>query len=268
MKKYKKVYVEVTNRCNLACDFCIKNKRKIYDIELDKFDIVLENLKPVTDYLYFHILGEPLIHPMINELINRASRDFNVNITTNGYLIDRIENNVNIRQVNISLHSFDEKYQVSLSEYLDKIFNGIDKLISNNTYISLRLWVKTKYYDNIIYAINERYSCSVDLSSGSYKIGKYLFINSFREFIWPSLDNNYYEEVGTCYGGIDHFGVWVDGRIVPCCLVTEGVIELGNIYEDDIDTVMSSDRVLKMVDGFRCNKKCEELCKHCSFIEK
>lgn len=267
MKKYKKVYVEVTNRCNLACDFCIKNKRKIYDIELDKFDIVLEKLKPVTDYLYFHILGEPLIHPMINELINRASKDFNVNITTNGYLIDRIKDNRNIRQVNISLHSFDERYHVLLDDYLGNVFSTIDSLIENGTYISLRLWVKTKYYDYIIKAINLRYGCCVELSGGSYKIGKYLFVNSFREFIWPSLGNGYYEEVGTCYGLIDHFGVLVDGTIVPCCLDTEGVINLGNIYEDDIDTVMSSDRVLKMVDGFRCNRKCEELCKHCSFIE-
>ena len=117
MKKYKKVYIEITNRCNLSCDFCIKNKRKIKDISIEEFENILEKLKPITNYLYFHILGEPLIHPKINELIDIASKSFNINITTNGYFIDKIKDNPNIRQINISLHSFDEKYHISLDKY-------------------------------------------------------------------------------------------------------------------------------------------------------
>ena len=46
-------------------------------------------------------MGEPLIHPYINELIDIASNNkFNINITTNGYFIDRIKDNKNIRQIN------------------------------------------------------------------------------------------------------------------------------------------------------------------------
>ena len=108
MKKYKKVYIEITNRCNLSCDFCIKNKRPIKDISIEEFKEVLTKLNPLTDYLYFHILGEPLIHPKINELIDIASKDFKINITTNGYFINKIKDNKNIRQINISLLSFDD----------------------------------------------------------------------------------------------------------------------------------------------------------------
>ena len=32
----------------------------------------------------------------------------------------------------------------------------------------------------------------------------------------------------------------VDGTIVPCCLDSEGVINLGNIFNDDIDAVLNS----------------------------
>jgi len=35
-------------------------------------------------------------------------------------------------------------------------------------------------------------SCNVDLEKGSYKINDYLFIDTFHEFIWPDLNNNYY----------------------------------------------------------------------------
>jgi len=268
MKKYKKVYLEITNRCNLSCDFCIKNKRVLKDITIKEFNFVLEKLKPITNYLYFHILGEPLIHPQINELIDIASKDFYINITTNGYFIDKIKDNKNIRQVNISLHSFDSKYHITLEEYLNNIFNSIDKLITNNTYISLRLWVKTKYHDKIIKYINNKYNCSINLQKGSFKVNDHLFINDFREFIWPDLDNNYYNEQGTCYGLIDHFGVLTDGTIVPCCLDTKGTINLGNIYKDDLNTILNSPRCQKMIAGFKQNKKCENLCKHCSFIEK
>lgn len=268
MKKYKKVYVEITNRCNLSCDFCIKNKRVLKDITEEDFRIVLNKVKPITNYLYFHILGEPLIHPNINNLIDIASHNFNINITTNGYYIDKIKNNKNIRQINISLHSFDDKYKISLDDYLNNIFNSIDTLINNNTYISLRLWVKTKYKEEIIYIINKRYNCNIDLNNNSYKIKEHLFINESKEFIWPDLDNNYYNEKGTCYGLRDHFGILVDGTIVPCCLDTKGIINLGNIYNDNLEDVLNSKRCTKMIDGFNKNIKCEELCKHCNFIEK
>jgi MoaA/NifB/PqqE/SkfB family radical SAM enzyme len=170
MKKYKKVYIEITNKCNLSCDFCIQNKRELKNISIEEFKIVLEKLKQVTNYLYFHILGEPLIHPNINELIDIASKDFNINITTNGYLINRIKDNKNIRQINISLHSFDDKYNISLDKYLENIFNSIDNLLKNNTYVSLRLWVKTKYKDKIINYINKEYNCNIDITKNSYKI--------------------------------------------------------------------------------------------------
>ena len=266
--KYKKVYIEITNRCNLSCDFCIKNKRELKNISIEEFKIVLKKLKPYTKYLYFHILGEPLLHPKINDLINLASKDFNINITTNGYLIDKISDNSNIRQVNISLHSFDNKYNIALENYLNNIFKAIDKLIDNKTYISLRLWVKTKYNDEMLAYINKRYNCNINLDNGSYKINNYLFIDTFKEFIWPDLDNNYYNETGKCYGLIDHIGILVDGTIVPCCLDTKGIIKLGNIYKDSLEEVINSAKCVNMIDGFKKNQKKEELCKHCNFLSK
>ena len=107
--KYKKVYIEITNNCNLNCSFCIHNKRTPKFMSMDEFKIILSKLKGYTKYLYFHILGEPLLHPYINEFINEASKDFYVNITTNGYLIKNIKDNKNIRQINISLHSNQNK---------------------------------------------------------------------------------------------------------------------------------------------------------------
>ena len=265
MKRFKKVYLEITNGCNLNCDFCIKNSRKIEYISIDNFKLVLDKLKNYTDYLYFHVLGEPLLHPKINELIDIASSNFKINITTNGYLINNIKTN-NIRQLNISLHSFNNKYNISLTNYLDNIFNKIDTL--NNTYISLRLWVKNKYNKDIIDYINNRYKVNIEENIDNYKINDHIFINNFHEFIWPDLNNNYYSEEGTCYALKDHIGILVNGTIIPCCLDSKGIINLGNIYKDNIKNILNNDKVNNMLEGFKNNKKCEELCKHCKFIEK
>ena len=115
---YKKIYLEITNNCNLKCDFCIKNTRSNKFMTTNEFNTILSKLKGHTNYLYFHVMGEPLLHPKINGFIDIASQDFKINVTTNGYLIDRIKNNKNIRQLNISLHSFNEKNSVSIEEYI------------------------------------------------------------------------------------------------------------------------------------------------------
>lgn len=266
MKRFKKIYIEITNNCNLNCDFCIHNKRTNKFITTTEFNNILNKITNYTDYLYFHILGEPLLHPKINELINMASNKFKVNITTNGYLINRIANNHNIRQLNISLHSFDDKYNMSIDEYLNNIFSTIDTL--DNTYVSLRLWIKNKYHRYIIDYINDKYNININYDIQNYKINNYLFINNFHEFIWPNLDNNYYSVEGKCYGLRDHIGILVDGTIVPCCLDSEGIINLGNIYYDNVNEILNSTRALNMLEGFKCGKKKEELCRHCSFLNR
>ena len=237
-------------------------------MKLDEFNVIMEKLKNYTDYLYFHILGEPLMHPKINEFINIASKTFKINITTNGYLIDKIKYNKNIRQLNISLHSFNDKYNLPLKDYLDNIFDNIDELIKNKTYISLRLWVKSKYNHDIIKYINNKYNTNIKQNTKNYKINNYLFINNFHEFVWPNLSNNIYAQKGTCYALKDHIGILVDGTIIPCCLDSRGDINLGNIFNSDLANILTSSRVLNMINGFKNNQKIEELCKHCKFIEK
>ncbi len=266
--RFKKIYIEITNACNLNCDFCIKNKRKIKYINIDEFKTLLNKVKPYTNYLYFHVLGEPLMHKDINKLIDIASENFKINITTNGYLINRIKYNKNIRQLNISLHSFNSKYNIDLFDYLNNVFDSVDNLIKNNTYISLRLWVKNKYNNDIIDYINNRYNSNIKYDVHNYKINDKLFINNFKEFIWPDLNNNINNKIGKCYGLIDHIGILVDGTVIPCCVDSLGIINLGNIYIDNLSNILNSDRVTNMINNFKNNKKCEELCFHCKFIEK
>lgn len=267
---YKKIYLEITNNCNLNCNFCAKNKRTKAFLDEEKFHIILDKIKPHTKYLYFHLMGEPLLHPKINEYIDYASKDFFINITTNGYLINKIKNNKNIRQLNISLHSFNE-FNITLEKYMNSIFESID-ILSKQTYISLRLWVKNKDTINILNLINKKYNLSItleDLENKKFiKIKDNVFINNFHEFIWPNLNNKKIYQKGTCYALIDHIGILVDGTIVPCCLDSEGTINLGNIFSSDINDIKNNKRYINMLEGFKNHKKCELLCKTCNFLDR
>lgn len=264
---YKKVYIEITNNCNLNCDFCIKNTRPHKYMSIEDFKNILSKLNGYTKYLYFHILGEPLLHPKINEFIDIASKNYKINITTNGYLIKNIINNKHIRQLNISLHSYNEKYKISLNDYMNNIFNTID-ILREYTYISLRLWTKSKYSESILEMINKRYNTNLKINTlkNNTTITKNIFISINKEFIWPDLNNSYYNEIGTCYALTNHIGILVDGTIIPCCLDSKGIINLGNIYKDDLNDVINSKRYQTMLNGFKNNKKCEELCKKCKFL--
>lgn len=266
--KLKKIYLEITNTCNLNCSFCIKNQRKPHTLTIKEYHYIINKIKPYTKELYLHVLGEPLLHKDINYFIEYAhNNNLKVNITTNGYLINNLSNDTKLSKLNISLHSYQEKYNISLNEYLDKIFNKVD-YISKSTYITLRIWIKDKNTPKIINYLNNRYNSNIKeiTNSQKIKIAPNILIDTFHEFIWPDLSNNYYNELGTCKGLIDHLGILSNGTIIPCCLDSRGEICLGNIYENSIPEIYEKKLVQDMIKGFKNNKKCQELCRHCHFL--
>lgn len=262
--RFKKVYIEITNACNLNCSFCILNHRPIKYMSFEEFKLILKKLEGYTKYLYFHILGEPLIHPQINEFINYASQKLFINITTNGYLIANIKHNLHIRQLNISLHSYNPKYQKTLKNYLDDIIDSVEILHQNNTIINYRIWSQREYVEDIIKYLNKYYDSSIK-NQQNLKIKDRIFIEFKNEFTWPSLDNNYYNTYGSCRALKDHIGILSNGTVIPCCLDSQGTIKLGDIYKQDLSDIINSSKFKNIEEGFVNNKKVELLCCKCSY---
>lgn len=218
-------------------------------MSFDEFKYILSKLKGYTNYIYLHVLGEPLMHPLINEFINYASKFFYVNITTNGTLLNKIKDNKNIRQINVSMHS--------MNNY-DLVFKYTD-ILKKCTYINYRFWVGE--YKEKIKILENKYNIEINKSM---KLENNVFVDIKDEFVWPDLSNNLCND-GKCYGLIDHFGILVDGRIIPCCLDSLGSITLGNIFTDNLEEVFNSNRVKDIKNNFKNGKRIEELCKHCGF---
>ena len=276
MKKFKKVYIEITNICNLNCSFCLNNKREKKFMSVSDFSHIINEIKPYTDYIYLHVKGEPLLNPNLDIFLDICdNNNIKVNITTNGTLLkknfDILKKHKCLRQINVSLHSENE-----VDDYFDDIFL-VCKSLSEHVYISYRLWTlndlvldnnSREVVDNII----SEYNLSPELVEKVYKekqikICENTYINKDNLFEWPSIKSKYNSD-GYCHGTIDHIGILVDGTVVPCCLDGDGVINLGNILSTDFVDILNSDRFISMRDNFKNNLCSEELCKKCRFKDR
>lgn len=278
MKKFKKIYIEITNKCNLNCSFCSKSNKRKKEMSTDQFEYILKEINNYTDYIYLHVKGEPLIHSYFKDILS-ISKKYNkqVNITTNGTLLkskvkDIVTSNV-VRQINISMQSMTNK------TYLDDILDSVNYILNNsNIQVVLRFWaLKNNQFSNLQNDIIKRIVTYFNLDNNILKeideqsniiLRKRLYINKESLFIWPSLENNYYNEVGKCYGLKTHVGILSDGTVVPCCLDSEGIINLGNIFNESFYDIINSNRSQNMIKNFNNNKVCEKLCKKCSFKDK
>lgn len=278
MKRFKKIYIEITNRCNLNCNFCSINKKEKKEMTLEEFEYVLKNIDAYSDYIYLHVKGEPLLHSKFNEILKLCYKyNKKVNITTNGSLLKlRVDNIINsniVWQINISLQS------LTTNNYLNDIFVSVKKLLKNtNIQIVFRFWALennsfTELEECIIDEIIDYFDLDKNIkdnivNESNVKLLDRLYLNKEDKFIWPDLDNDYYEEKGTCYGTRTHLGILSDGTVIPCCLDCDGMVSLGNIFNDSFDNIINSNKFKNIVKSFQNNKACEELCKHCSFKEK
>lgn len=108
MKQFAKVYLEISNLCNLSCAFCPGTKRTKKAMTETEFSALLPKLQPYTDYLYFHLMGEPLLHPQLGRFLELAAdAGFKVILTTNGTLLETQQemllSSPALHKVNISL---------------------------------------------------------------------------------------------------------------------------------------------------------------------
>ena len=288
MKKFKKVYIEITNVCNLSCSFCPKTKREKKFLNIEEFRYRLQEVKPYTKYLYFHLMGEPLLNPNLKQFLTIANEEgFKVNLTTNGTLLNKNREILlaaeSLRQINISLHSFEANdSEVDFEEYLYNIIDFIQEAnASSNIIISMRLWNldsynlrgQNKLNSNIITILRDKFGYQYDLEEiisrdKKVKIRGNLYLNSAEKFQWPDMDIDILGEKGFCHGLRDHFGILVDGTVVPCCLDVEGNIPLGNIYDASLEYILSGERAENIYNGFSQRRRVEELCKRCGYSDR
>ncbi len=272
---YSRVYVEITNICNKSCSFCHGTKRSPRSMTMDEFAMVCEKLSGITEYIYLHVMGEPLIHPLLCNFIKHASeKGFKVAITTNGTLLDRFGKSLveaGVYKVNISLHSFELGESEKHTEYIKKCIEFADISSKSGVLTVLRLWnggVEDTPNEETLSLLREKFPEKWHYGSRGARIRNKLHLEYGERFIWPDISADNMGDEVFCHGLGDHFGVLSDGSVIPCCLDSDGEITLGNIYTQSIDDILSCERACAIKKGFQNKKAVEELCQKCSYARR
>ena len=274
--RFSKVYVEISNLCNLSCAFCPGTKRKKRAMTEAEFASLLPKLRPYTDFLYFHLMGEPLLHPKLGAFLELAhGAGFKVILTTNGTLLEKQQNLLlsapGLHKVNISLHAFEANdLAVPFEEYLRRCFE-FGKAAEGKVLVSYRLWNSggaDQLNAQIRDTLSQYFPGNWVQERRGIRIGQRIYLEHGDKFDWPDMTVAEGGENVFCYGLRDQIGVLCDGTVVPCCLDHEGDIALGNLFQQDLSEILETSRAKAIYEGFSNRKAAEPLCRRCGYARR
>ena len=271
--KFRKIYLEISNICNLKCSFCPGTSRERRIMSGNEFSALVPKLRPWTDFLYLHLMGEPLLHPELEQLLRLAGEyRFRVILTTNGTLLkqrqDVLLSAPALHKVNISLHSFEaNEAGMSFAEYLDGCF-AYGQAAAGQKLTVFRLWNQgglDSRNAEILKRMEAFFPQPWKAEPRGTRIGNRVFLEYGDKFDWPSLEAVENEGRNFCYGLRDQIGVLCDGTVVPCCLDADGNIPLGNLFQEDLADILNNPQAREIYDGFSNGTAAHPLCRRCGY---
>lgn len=287
MDKFKRVYIEISNICNLQCSFCPVVDRDKLIMSLDLFEKTIKQVAPMTEQVCLHLMGEPLAHPEFLSIIKICEKEgVKVNLTTNGLLLNRyaeiLSTSPAIHQINFSIHSFKDNFKdKSIMPYLTDIlnFSRLAHERSPEIYINYRLWnifettTQNDSNKDILQNIAKFFEVDIkeDIDVGSIKskrIWNRVYLHFDSRFEWPDPKMPLQSTKGFCHALSSHIGIHADGTVVPCCLDKEARLALGNCSTKSLPDILQDKRAQNMLLGFTQRKLAEDLCQRCTYIKR
>lgn len=241
-----------------------------------EFRAAAEKLRPFTEYIYLHVMGEPLLHPELEKLLGVCeSLGFRVSLTTNGTLLSEraalLVSSPAMYRISVSLHSFEvNEEKTTLEKYISSVCETALTARENGILFSMRLWNEggsNEKNGEIKRLIEAHFPPPHKENARGITLASGVFLEYGEKFEWPDRDGEN-RPVRFCMGLRDQIAVLCDGTVVPCCLDADGEIPLGNIFTEELSSLVASERAQALLRGFSEGHAVEKLCKTCGFAEK
>ena len=274
--RFWKVYLEISNICNLSCRFCPGTKRPKKAMTAEELSVLLPKIRPYTDYLYFHLMGEPLLHKNLEGFLEMAGdHGFKVILTTNGTLLkskqEMLLRSPALHKINISLHAFEANdLSVPFEEYLSDCF-AFGKASAGQKLVVYRLWNnggEDSQNKEILDTMHRFFPDEWVKERLGTRIAHRTYLEYGDKFDWPDLTAPEGSQKVFCYGLRDQLGILCDGSVVPCCLDHDGDLALGNLLTQDMEEILDSPRAKAIYEGFSHREAAEELCRKCGYARR
>jgi len=285
--KFYRAYVEITNVCGLSCSFCPTKELPSTQMDPEFFESIILQLKPYTREIACHVVGDPLTLSNLSEYLDIVHRHgMKAMLTTSGYFLrkHRYETLFHpaVKQINISLNSYNRNdTALTFEQYMTPVLDLCRAKLEREEelFINLRVWnldemmSERAFNETLFEKLSEVFAVPLDLETiysekpKSIRLENKILVHFDTYFEWPSLGNKVYGD-GTCQGLQSHIAILASGKVVPCCLDCDGVIELGDLREQSLQNILSNSRTQNMIKGFNEGKAVEELCQKCSYKER
>lgn len=278
---FQRAYVEITNVCNLRCDFCPGTTRPASFMTPEDFRCIAEKLRPYTEYLYLHVMGEPLLHPALGEILAVCGAcGFRVCLTTNGVLLQEklelLRSCGALHKVSVSLHSFEGNHRrEGLADYVSGCLASCRTLSRQGVLCALRLWNRggaerlNGEIESLLGALTGQDMAALPADRrGNRRLEERLFLESAEKFDWPGTDGAAAPAAQFCYGLRQQLAVLCDGTAVPCCLDGQGALALGNLLTQELEEILQTPRAQAIRQGFERRRPAEELCRRCGYAKR
>lgn len=278
---FSRIYLEITNCCNLACSFCHGTSRAPALLTVPQFTALANRLRGHTRFLYFHVMGEPLLHPDLPELLRIAGTlDFRVVLTTNGTLLPRRQAELlaapALHKVSLSLHSFEANAAADREAYLEGCTAFGLAAAERGILIDYRLWnldgASTRgantQNEAILARLHAAYPGEWTRNTWGWRLRDRTFIHYGERFDWPDASAPDCGDAGGCRALRDQLAVLCDGTVVPCCLDADGGIPLGNLFSQPLEEILASEASQTLRKGFLRLKRLHPLCRRCGYANR
>ncbi len=285
--KFYRIYIELTNVCGLSCSFCPTKSLPTQEMDLDFFESIVNQAKVYTKEIACHVVGDPLTLSNLDAYLDIIHKHgLKAMLTTSGYFLKKHSYDTLfhpcVKQINISLNSFNKNdTSITFEQYMKPVLALCEAKLEReeDIFINLRVWnldemmSERTFNETLFEKLSSAFGTKLDLKTiyeekpKSLRLASKILVHFDNYFEWPSLNNRNYGH-GTCQGIQSHVAILASGKVVPCCLDCDGIIELGDLHENTLGEILTAKRAVDIVAGFKEGKAVEELCQKCSYKDR